>query len=169
MEGVVDRIEAVERDAGDASRGGERELGVGRDGLQVGDVSREEAGLGRATVTGQDKEWVEPLEAHERRTGLSQPFRAVDVREGVLGRIAGEHESKLGDPDREVILRVTGGVDELEREVAAVDRQAVVTDRDGRRCQDEGVEAAGLLELARCPRRRARRRPPAARHSVGDR
>ena len=91
----------------------------------------------------------------ERGARLRDPLRRVDVWKGVLRCVCGEDDPQLGNPDREVILGVAGRVDEDERQVAAVDRQALVAHRDVRRREDEVVEAARLLASPSSPATRS--------------
>ena len=95
----------------------------------------------------QDVQGIELLQAHERSARLRDSLRRVDVGPGLLRCVARKDDPELGDPDREVILRVAGRVDERERQVAAVDRKPLVADSDVRWCEHESVEPARLLLL----------------------
>jgi len=72
----------------------------------------------------------------------------------MLGGVAGEDDPKLGDPDRKVIVGVARRVDECERQVAAVDREPAVANREVWRGENEVVEAARLQLLHLRPRQR---------------
>ena len=152
MELVVDRVEAVDRHARDARSLDEREVGIGDDRVHVRDVAREQVGLRRVAVTGQDMERIEILEPHERGSCLGEPRRLIDVREGMLGGVARKHEPQLGNPDREVVFRVARRVDQQQRQVAAVD------DRGLRRRSDVGAVRHEVVEAPRLALASARER-----------
>jgi hypothetical protein len=163
MELVVKGLELVDPETGDTGSLGNRQRRVGDHGVEVGDVAFEQGGICGVAVARENIERVEFLQPSKRRTRLDDPYRRIDVWVWVLGGVACEHDTKLGDPDREMILAVARRVKEDEREIAATNREAGVADSEIGWDEDEIVEAS-RLQLALL---RAREVTVIAREALG--